>query len=138
MTQLTKSMLCSLLLMGGIPLTAQPNDALYGWARVLALQPQQQNARPSTAEAPFDLGKPWPPNSILGNWQLTGTLFGAPFQALITFLPSEMSDQGAVIFTSNQDQQAPLLATAESGNWTRTGAYTFVATHWGFLFDETN
>jgi len=134
-TLLTKGILCAWLLMGGITLTAQTPDSVRGWGKPRRAQLAQQNVLPTAATTPRDQGKPWPPMSIMGSWHVTGTIFDAPYEALMTFMPSDQNDQGAVIFTSNQDQGPPFSGTAGSGNWTRVGAYAFVATHLTFLFD---
>ena len=73
--------------------------------------------------------------SILGAWHLTGTIMGAPYETVMTFFPADGNDQGAVTFTSNQDQGPPFSGTAGQGNWTRVGPYSFIATHLTFLFD---
>jgi hypothetical protein len=131
--QFTRNMICACFLMSGIVLNAQTQDAVKGWAAIAA-QPQPSNASPGRTTAPPDLGKPWPPMSILGSWHLTGTFMGAPYETVMTFLPSETNDQGAVIFTSNQDQGPPASGTAGQGNWTKIGPDSFVATHLTFLF----
>jgi hypothetical protein len=137
-TQFTKGMISACFLMLGITLNAQTQDSIRGWGRALLAQPSQPNARPATATTPLDQAKPTPPTSILGTWHLTGTIMGAPYETLMTFLPGDSSDQGAVIFTSNQDQGPPFSGTAGTGNWTRVGPFSFVATHVTFLFDVTN
>jgi hypothetical protein len=60
---------------------------------------------------------------------------GAPYEALMTFMPGDQNDQGEVIFTSNQDQGPPFSGTAGSGNWTRVGPFSFTATHLTFLYN---
>jgi len=132
----TKAMICACFLMLGITLNAQTQDSVRGWGRVLLAQSHQQNAIP--AMTPLDQGKPWPPMSIFGAWHLTGTFQGVPYETLMTFLPGDGHDQGAVIFTSNQDQGPPFSGTAGQGNWTRVGPYSFIATHQTFLFDVIN
>ncbi len=134
-TQLTKGILCAWLLMGGITLTAQTPDSGRGWGRARMAQPSQQNPIPKAAAIRADQGKPWPPMSIMGSWHVTGTFMDTPFEALLTFMPSDQNDQGSVIFTSNQDQGPPFSGTAGTGNWTRVGPYSFIATHLTFLFD---
>jgi hypothetical protein len=73
--------------------------------------------------------------SILGAWHLTGTFMGVPYETIMTFLPGDGNDQGAVMFTSNQDQGPPFSGTAGQGNWTKVGPDSFIATHLTFLFD---
>ena len=137
-TQFAKGMICVCFLMSGITLNAQTQDSVRGWGRVLLTQTQQRNVRQAEPNTPPDLGKPWPPMSILGTWHLTGTFMDTPYETLMTFLPSEQNDQGAVIFTSNQDQGPPFSGTAGTGNWTRVGPFSFIATHLTFLFDVAN
>ena len=137
-TQLTKAMISGCFLMLGITLNAQTQDSARGWGKALLAHPRQSNASPVVATNPLDQAKPSPPTSILGTWHLTGTIMGAPYETLMTFLPGDSSDQGSVIFTSNQDQGPPFSGTAGTGNWTRVGPYSFVATHLTFLFDVTN
>jgi hypothetical protein len=137
-TQLTKAMISGCFLMLGITLNAQTQDSARGWGKALLAHPRQSNARPATAATPLDQGKPSPPTSILGTWHLTGTIMGTPYETLMTFLPGDSSDQGTVIFTSNQDQGPPFSGTAGTGNWTRVGPYSFIATHITFLFDVMN
>src|SRR5579862_6387837 len=134
----TKGMICASFLMLGITLNAQTQNSARGWDRLRLAQPRQGNARPAIANTSTDAGKPWPPTSILGTWHVTGTFLGTPYEALMAFMPSDSSDQGAVIFTSNQDQGPPFSGTAGTGNWTRVGPYSFIATHLTFLFDVTN
>jgi len=137
-TQLTKGIICASLLMGGITLTAQTPESARGWGRTLLAHTRQGNASPAAANTPLDQAKPYPPTSVLGNWHLTGTIMGAPYETLMTFLPGDSPDQGSVIFTSNQDQGPPFSGTAGTGNWTRVGPFSFVATHLTFLFDVGN
>jgi len=137
-TRLPKAMISGCFLMLVITLNAQTQDSARGWGRALLAHPRQSNASPVAATNPLDQAKPSPPTSILGTWHLTGTIMGAPYETLMTFLPGDSSDQGSVIFTSNQDQGPPFSGTAGTGNWTRVGPYSFVATHLTFLFDVTN
>jgi hypothetical protein len=132
--QFSKGMICTCFLMLGITLNAQTQDSVRGWGRALLAQPHQQNAGPTTATTPLDQGKASPPTSILGAWHLTGTFMGTPFETVMTFLPGDGNDQGAVTFTSNQDGP-PITGTAGQGNWTRVGTYSFIATHLTFLFE---
>jgi hypothetical protein len=133
-TQFAKGMICACFLMLGITLNAQTQDSVRGWGRALLAQPHQRNADPTTATTPRDQGKPYPPTSILGAWHLTGTFMGTPFETVMTFLPGDTNDQGAVTFTSNQDGP-PITGTTGQGNWTRVGTYSFIATHLTFLFN---
>ena len=144
-TRFTEGMICACFLMAGITLAAQTQDAQIqdgraqdsasGWGRLRSVQSHQRNASPAAEATPLDQARPYPPTSILGTWHLTGTIMGAPYETLMTFLPGDSSDQGSVIFTSNQDQGPPFSGTAGTGNWTRVGPFSFTATHLTFLFD---
>ncbi|HLJ13445.1 MAG TPA: hypothetical protein VKV15_03040 [Bryobacteraceae bacterium] len=137
-TQFTKAMISACFLMLGITLNAQTQDSATGWGRARLAHSRQSNASPVTATNPIDQAKPSPPTSILGTWHVTGTIMDAPYEVLMTFLPGDSPDQGAVIFTSNQDQGPPFSGTAGTGNWTRVGPFSFIATHLTFLFDVAN
>ncbi len=137
-TRFTKGMIYACFLMLGFTLNAQTQDSVGGWGRLRLAQPHQRNTSPAMAITPLDQAKPSPPTSILGTWHLTGTFMGTPYETLMTFLPGDSTDQGSVIFTSNQDQGPPFSGTAGTGNWTRVGPFSFIATHLTFLFDVAN
>ena len=147
-TLFTKGMICAGFLMLGITLPAQTQDAqtqdartpdsASGWGKVRLAQKHQLNASPAAAIAPLDQARPYPPTSVLGTWHLTGTFMDTPYEVQMTFMPGDSTDQGSVIFTSNQDQGPPFSGTAGTGNWTRVGPFSFVATHLTFLFDVAN